>query len=542
MGMMTESSPAPVKPNLRTAFFVAVTAVSISCAFIIIAFVLGSFIAGTSLHDPDTCWLMALGRVIYTTGHLPPTDPFSYTFASLNLPFVMYQWLTELTFFLLFQLLGLSGMVMTLSVLPALTLIGMPLILSRQLPHTRLFCCAISVLLILSATTHVLMRPEIFSYFFLSVWMTFITLWRKRIFLSEKSALRHVAAFTVLMLIWANFHSAFMIGLVALLVVALSYLIESKLFAKIPANDIKLLFLAVAGATTATFVNPNFFKLWTYLPDLYFSPINQYIDELKPIGGGDLQNPTYYPFLVQSLVATLILVQHWRLFAKDKSDTKPATGIVFSTIAVVVCIYGGLVARRLMPFAAIILACDSIFLHYVRKSIEPESNQPGFWQMVEARLQALFVPTITNCVLVIGSAALFGAYITVSRIAPPQLPVGSYAFKVPLKATEFLRSIQPEGRVFNDAQYGDVLIWHLPQHPLVFIDTRFDMYGADFVRQYQTMRFATPGFEKLLAQYQISWLFLPADSPLAKSLNNSPNWKAIYSDDIAVILLKAATH
>jgi hypothetical protein len=535
MGMMTESSPASPKINLRTTFLVALTAVSISCAFVVIAFMLGSFIAGTSLHDPDTCWLMALGRLIFTTGQLPASDPFSYTFASLNLPFVMYQWLTELTFYTLFQLAGLNGMVMILAVMAAFTILGMPFVLSRQLPGTRLFTCGIAILLILSATTHILIRPEIFSYLFLAVWMTFITLWRKRIFLSEKTGLGQVFVFAALMLIWANFHTAFMIGLVALLVVALAYEIESRTLAKISEHEIKFLFLAATLAAFATFCNPHFVGLWTYLPGLYFSPINQYIDELKPISGTDLQNPTYYPFLIQGLVALLVLIRHWRTIRSDK--TKPASGAIYSTIAVVVCIYLGLIARRMMPFMAIILAWDSIFLAYVHQS--KTSEKLGFGQLLENRLQALFNPTLVNSFMVIGLLALFGAYITVSRIAPPQIPMNSSAFKVPTQATQFLKQIQPEGPLFNDAQYGDVLIWQLPRHPLVFIDTRFDMYGPDFVRQYQAIRFAMPGFEKLLKQYKITWMFVPVNSPLAKSLAASADWKALYQDKVAVILLKS---
>jgi len=536
--MMTESSPTTPKPTLRTKFLVALAAVSISCAFIVIAFMLGSFVAGTSLHDPDTCWLMALGHLIYTNGHLPPSDPFSYTFAQLNLPFIMYQWLTEFVFFLLYQFLGLPGMVMSLAVLAAITLLVLPLLTSKQLPHTRLFCCGATLVLALSATTHILIRPEIFSYFLLAIWMMSITLWRKRIFLNEKSGLKQAMAFILLMLAWANLHTAFMIALVALLVVATCYAIESQLVAKVPANEIKLWYIAFAGAFAATFLNPNFDKLWAYLPSLYFSPINQYIDELKPIAGGDLHNPTYYPFLVQALISIALLIRQLKFVAKNKSTIATAPGAVFSLVAVVVCIYGGLVARRLMPFAAIILAWDSLFMVYAYKALHPQSLKSGFIQMLETCLEELFKPTVTNCLIVFGCAALFGAYITVSRIAPPQIPMGSYAFKVPEKAVEFLKTIQPEGNVFNDAQYGDVLIWKMPKHPLVFVDTRFDMYGAEFLRQYQAIRFADSNCDELLNKYQIAWIFVPLDSPLARHLQNSTNWKALYRDDVAVILLK----
>lgn len=49
--------------------------------FLFSVFALGVVIAGTGLHDPDTCWLLALGRYIVRHHALPDTDPFSFTFA-----------------------------------------------------------------------------------------------------------------------------------------------------------------------------------------------------------------------------------------------------------------------------------------------------------------------------------------------------------------------------------------------------------------------------------------------------------------------------
>src|SRR5262249_42099138 len=161
-------------------------------------------------------------------------------------------------------------------------------------------------------------------------------------------------------------------------------------------------------------LNPHFVGLWTYLPGLYFAPFNKYIDELKPISPADLQNPTYFPFLIQALVGLLVLIRHWRIIGKEKSKT--ASGAIYSTVAVFVCTYMGLTARRMIPFAAFILAWDSIFQHYVFKSRVAQTD--GFRPLLEGRLQALFNPTVTNSLIVVGLAALFGAYITVARIAP----------------------------------------------------------------------------------------------------------------------------
>ena len=64
-------------------------------AILCTAFFIGFWTAGVGLHDPDTCWLLALGRYMYESGHLPATDIFSWSFAGTGRRFIQYQWLSE---------------------------------------------------------------------------------------------------------------------------------------------------------------------------------------------------------------------------------------------------------------------------------------------------------------------------------------------------------------------------------------------------------------------------------------------------------------
>ncbi len=67
-------------------------------------FAVGAFV----LHEPDTCFLLSLGRWICEHQLLPANDPFSYTFAMYPQPLglVAYQWLTEVIFFTIYKLSG----------------------------------------------------------------------------------------------------------------------------------------------------------------------------------------------------------------------------------------------------------------------------------------------------------------------------------------------------------------------------------------------------------------------------------------------------
>jgi len=536
--------------NFRTRLLVTTSTLIISCAFLALSFILGALFAGTALHDPDSCWLLALGRIIFTNRGLPQTDPFSYSFANLNQPYVMYQWLTELTLFTCFNLLGLSGMLMFFAIVISITLLGIPLMLSAKLAGTRLFAFILSALLVGAATTHTLLRPEIFSYLFLSLWLSIVILWRKAIYSGSEARIAPAFYLSLLMLLWANMHTAFTIGLLILALLAISYLLESQLVCSIPLNHIKLLFAAFAGASAATLINPKFTGLWEYLPELYFSPMNSFIDELKPLAYKEIQNPIYYPFFVLSVIAVTFLLQQILGWGKREEADKRACGFLFSLAIIALAIIAGIQTRRMIPFSAIILAFECLFLCYLRKSpgqseassniqeTSASSTKGMLWQLTNARLEKFFTPTLTNCLLTVGLLSLLGAYLTVARIQPPNLPQGSIVFRAPEQAIHFLEDNPQNGNVFNDAQYGDVLIWYAPGNPRVFVDTRFDMYGEKFMRDYQCMRFAAPGFERLFQYYKISWAFLPASASLAKQLLKDQSWKEVYSDEIAVILQK----
>jgi len=516
------------------------------------SFLIGGWVAGVGLHDPDTCWLLAMGKFIYEHRSLPSTDPFSYTFASQGAPFVIYQWLAELVFYVAYRFFGLSGLLAFAALFLTMIFFTMPLMLAKELKSSLVIASIFGWLAAVSASFHFLVRPEIFSYGLLAALLFLI---QKERYSSQTIARDdsqakwgsivsykwEVICFCAgLLLLWCNLHSGFVLGLIAL-ALWFSTDLARWLCSRLDCQSWMISSLALLVCAVITLINPKGFALWTYLPGLFFSPINAYIVELKPIGINELKEFTYYPFI--SLIGSsiyLLVKTALRLKSVDgepgpQAKTKMAS-LSYSALIVALSAVAGLCARRIAAFSAIFLLSENIYL--VSILVDPKSliyRKHRVFRACEAKFSQLISPIFFNCFVIPAGLSLFGTYFVSWRIIEPVLPQNSIVFSVPTRALEFLSSKRPSGRLFNDAQLGDVLIWYLPYVVPVFIDTRYDMYGLKLVKDYQSIRYCEGNFNQLLKEYGIDWTFLPKASPLAKVLKQTDDWAEVYADDVATI-------
>ena len=94
--------------------------------------------------------------------------------------------------------------------------------------------------------------------------------------------------------------------------------------------------------------------------------------------------------------------------------------------------------------------------------------------------------------------------------------------------------------MLNDPHFGDVMMWHLDQCPRLFVDSRYDIYPEQVMKDYWRMVKAQPHAYELLCRYDIRWIMLPPDLDLPRNLLSDPRWKKIYGDEDAVVLRKSA--
>jgi len=103
---------------------------------------------------------------------------------------------------------------------------------------------------------------------------------------------------------------------------------------------------------------------------------------------------------------------------------------------------------------------------------------------------------------------------------------------------EFLKKEKIPGKMFNDDEFGDYLIYAAWPGYKVFLDGRLDMYGEAWGSQYLNVVTMRPGWEEVFEKNDFSWVFIGAEAPLSSVLLEKKNWRLIYADRVAHIFVK----
>ncbi len=123
-----------------------------------------------------------------------------------------------------------------------------------------------------------------------------------------------------------------------------------------------------------------------------------------------------------------------------------------------------------------------------------------------------------------------------------QYGVGLTEHKFSLAAAEFLRKNPVKGNMFNFFDIGGFLDWQLYPQALTFIDGR--TYNTAVFMEHQTVTAAYPGWERILDKYGVTYIVSKAvDSagmvlPIIPALSNDPNWSLVFADGLFVVFVR----
>jgi hypothetical protein len=109
------------------------------------------------------------------------------------------------------------------------------------------------------------------------------------------------------------------------------------------------------------------------------------------------------------------------------------------------------------------------------------------------------------------------------------------AQRFPVLATDEIARRGIQEPIFCPDFWGGYLIYRLYPETRVVLDDRHDLYGESFFKNYLKIVRGQPGWENVLAQEQVSWVLVPAESTLANLLSERPEWTAVYRDTVAVL-------
>src|ERR1700690_2588906 len=450
--------------------------------------------------DPDVWWHIKLGDLILQTHRFPTTVPFSFTVAGQ--PWMACEWLGDTLFALVARIGGLRGLDALLLVLGGAIILGLYALATLRSGSSKAGVVAAAALLPL-ATLCFTLRPQMLGFLFI-----ILTLIALELFRSGKHAA--VWFLPVIFFLWVNTHGSFPIGLGTIFVYWASGLInfrsghlEAKAWTRSERIQLSGVFLACLSALAIT-----------------------------PYG----TRLAAYPFEVASkLPLGVASVQEWRSMPFNEPAGKYFLVLLLGFIAAQVAFDFTWRVEELGLFLfGTLMACLHLrfVLIFVPFFVPLLAVIFGRWMSPYDRKKDQFALNAALIALVaLGLVHYFPtrAYLE-ERVAE----------NFPVRAVEYIRQHATPDPMFNTYDFGGYLIWsRWPEHK-VFIDGPADPYERGGVlADYLYARRTQPGTLSVLRAYGIQSALLQRNEALAYVLAASPDWKAVYSDDLAVLFVRS---
>jgi hypothetical protein len=456
------------------------------------------------LADPDSRWHVAVGRWILESGSVPKTDSFSHTF--VGQPWIAKEWLSQVLMALAYGAAGWAGVAALCAAAIGATFALMLRLLLRDI--RPLPAMLLTVAAIVLTAPHMLARPHVLAF-------PFMLLWVAGLVRAVECRRAPRPLLLLAMLLWANLHGGFTLGLLLCGVFALEAVVGAR-----DGGERRFLFIEWAKfgalAALAACITP-------YGPE-------SILVTFRIFGLGDV----------------LGMINEWR--------SPDFQSLPLQELMLLAAIFAALSCGLKLPVLRllVVLGLLHLFLRHARNiellgMLAPLAVAPLLarqWPSLGPSLGPSLRPdgggsslgrpagwcaTLASLSL----AALFAVgMIRFAEIRPP-------ADITPVAALDFARQETLKGPVFNDYDFGGFLI-----HAGVatFIDGRAELFGGDFIKRYfeaVKLRGEEP-LAHLLDRHGIEWTLLQTGQPANRLLERLPGWRLAFRDEVATIFVRAA--
>jgi hypothetical protein len=351
-----------------------------------------------------------------------------------------------------------------------------------------LWTAALSILAGAAMYDFVSPRPQDVSYLFFAALLLFLTLARGRTV--------WLVACPPLLVLWANLHGSFLLGL-GILVLELLLSLVPPLPGRLVAQRLpsKAMALTVVTGLAATLVNPHGPGLLSY--SFHVSSSSELTSFIA-----EWQSPNFHSLFWLAMIAGPLL-----LLLALLAFTGAAFAIDDVALACVMFL-ATLHAARFMPYFVLVMcAVLSRWTPIKRETIRPS---------------LLTLPLAAVVCLVF----LAGPHTAAGTPEKGGGPLGT-----PVAATAFLK--QQTGRVFTTYWWSDYLIYeNIP----VFVDGRTDVYfGTDILETYVSVSDVSIDPDPVFRHWDVRWVMWNKGTTLTVYLSHDPAWKTAYRSGDAVV-------
>lgn len=464
--------------------------------------VLTSGLSNALLADADTYWHLATGDWILRNFAVPGADPFSHTMSGA--PWAPHEWLSQVIYASVSRYAGWGGLVVLVSALFAWILARITrFLVDRMEPVHALLLTALAAAMLMG---HLLVRPHVFG------WVSMV-LWVGALINATEKQLEPPWWTLGLMVLWANLHSSFVLGLALSIVIALDAVQQQPTERRRMAARHWLSFLALSSL--AAMVTPSGWRGLLFPVEVMGMPFS--LDVIHEWRSPDFHQPQILELWLMLVLAVacsarlrvpalrlLLLLGLTHLALKHQRQ-----------IAILGLIVPFLLAA---PFAA------------SRRHSAPSGRDV---ESVDRLFRALAAPATPNAKMV---AAVVSILVMLSTLILGRFE--PLVERTPAAAIQAANAAGAKGPVFNAYNFGGYLIYRgIP----VFIDGRSDMYGDSLLKKYvSAVSLSGPdALQSLLTDYRIGWTLLEPGTPAVTLLDHLSGWRRVYSDDIAIVHVRS---
>ncbi len=444
--------------------------------------------------DPDFWWHLKTGQYLWETHRLPTPDPFAYTTAAAGEAYrgealtrhfnLTHEWLAQALMYLMWLAGGFRGIITGRALLLAAFCGLAGFVVFRRCGG---FYRALAAALISGAAAWQFAADRPYLVTFLMV----------GIFVALLDSRRRLWLLPPLMLVWANCHGGYFLGLV----VVGAYVAEALLNRK-PGR--RTLFASAAATAAISGLNPNGYRIFETLMHYRGSFLTSRLLEWQAPA---LWPPNVFSVLLAAGAAVLV----WQ-----RRRVRAADWLLFAAFAA-----AALAARRNTILAGWFAPVVIFSYLPVRKTVPRYTMQ--------------------------AAAAVMLAALAAGSYFQPAVE----AWRWPSGAADFLSAHPASGPLFNTWEFGGYLMWRLWPREKVFIDGR--ALSESVFQDYARILYnhdagdGRPDAQQLLDRYGVQAIVMNGFEYtngltylLAPSLADpqQKEWKLVYGDSAAMVFMR----
>lgn len=484
------------------------TVYTLLLSFLIFLLVFIGYFHQVTAFTQDLGRHLLLGKIIFTTHIVPTTNLLSYTYPSF--PFLNHHYLSEVLFYLIATHTGIFGLLSSTTLLMLLSF-GLPFFFSYKRAGISTLPASLLLTPILFERTDI--RPEMFSYFFFSLFL--VILYKNRAIPTKLLYL-----LPLLTLLWVNIHIYFFMGTLLVFLFFLDGLLKNR--RNLTCHYNKQLFTIFFLTLFATLFNPQgitgaLYPLTALNNYGYAIEENQNIFFLESLGFHKT-SVEYFKFSVALLFLSLIL---------RSRNARPIDWLLALTFSIA----GAVAVRNLPLFALATLIPLATNLKPLLKKLS----------VIATHLPLLSTPRQIHLFFLL--LCIFSIW--QMQVAIHKHPFGFSVSNGATKAVDFIEKHNINGPIFNNFDIGSYLAYRLYPNEKVFVDGRPEAYPETFFQKiYIPIQQEKSLFAEAEKKYKFSVVFFahtdqtPWAEVFLKEMLQNQSWKVVYLDETVIIFLK----